>query len=60
MKKSYIKPNIKVLTQRLELMLFDGTEDTGDPSDWQSLDPDDPQDPHFQGKSGNVWYDGEF
>lgn len=33
-KKLYIEPKIKILSQRLELMLYDGTEDTSDPGDW--------------------------
>ena len=56
-KKQYIQPLIKNKTVRYENLMQQGSEQTSNPWDWNSLDPHDPQDPVFEGKGADVWDD---
>lgn len=60
-KKQYIQPQIKSKVVKCEgSFLQQGTEQTSNPWDWNSLSPDDPEDPVFEGKDNNVWEEVDY
>lgn len=62
-KREYSKPQVKIHIPHLEHMICNGTngEETEDPWEFNSLGPNDPDDPILLGgKGNNVWGDSEY
>jgi len=60
-KKQYIQPQIKNRVLKYERSLMQqGSEETSNPWDWNSLDPRDPEDPSFESKGSNAWEEVDY
>lgn len=60
-KKQYIQPKIKNKVLSFERNLMQqGSEQTSNPWDWNSINPRDPDDPVFVGSEDDVWDDTDY